>query len=215
MSNIPDRIYVMPKREMEGYGIFTPSPTTPGDIAYIRADAAEAELCRIKELAKRYNAGTDFRFTTGAGSALLYYGDEFVAKVTAKHTKALSAVLVANSIMREEIDGFTKHVGAETFQDAVDVLIRGNAQNVDIVQKQHDAIKKQAAERDAAETERAEIVAALAKIEKWFGEFPETGRKWDDGEPMSYSATFGSNGERDYMRQVAREALSKLEGGAK
>jgi hypothetical protein len=27
---------------------------------------------------------------------------------------------------------------------------------------------------------------------------------------MSYSACFGSNGERDYMRSVAREALTAL-----
>lgn len=53
--------------------------------------------------------------------------------------------------------------------------------------------------------------AALERIERWEGEFPDTGRFWDEPkntEPMSYSACFGSNGERDYMRQVAREALT-------
>lgn len=49
--------------------------------------------------------------------------------------------------------------------------------------------------------------AALAKIAKWFGEFPETGRTLDDGSPMSFGVCNGSNGERDYMRQVARDAL--------
>lgn len=49
---------------------------------------------------------------------------------------------------------------------------------------------------------------ALERVAKWFGEFPDTGRTWDDGEPMSYSACFGSNGERDYMRQVAIDALA-------
>lgn len=55
--------------------------------------------------------------------------------------------------------------------------------------------------------------AALAKIEKWHGEFPPTGRAWDDSKPltpdneMSYGACNGSNGERDYMRAVARAAL--------
>jgi len=50
--------------------------------------------------------------------------------------------------------------------------------------------------------------AALEKIERWFGEFPATGRTWDDGSPMSYGAAYGSNGERDYMRGVARAALA-------
>jgi hypothetical protein len=52
-------------------------------------------------------------------------------------------------------------------------------------------------------------VTALRRIEKWFGEFPETGKFWDDAEerPMSYGACYGSNGERDYMRGIAREAL--------
>lgn len=55
--------------------------------------------------------------------------------------------------------------------------------------------------------------AALTKIEKWFGEFPPTGEFWPktDGtisdRPMSYGACFGSNGERDYMRSVARAPL--------
>lgn len=49
---------------------------------------------------------------------------------------------------------------------------------------------------------------ALVRIQKWFDEFPATGRAWPDGAPMSYSAAFGSNGERDYMRQVAENALS-------
>ena len=49
--------------------------------------------------------------------------------------------------------------------------------------------------------------AALERIARWFGEFPDTGRTWDDGSPMSYGAAFGSNGERDFMRQLARVAL--------
>lgn len=48
---------------------------------------------------------------------------------------------------------------------------------------------------------------ALRLIERW--EFPLSGRYWDDEKtrPMRYSAAFGSNGERDYMRKVARDAL--------
>lgn len=51
---------------------------------------------------------------------------------------------------------------------------------------------------------------ALQRIERWHGEFPETGRYWDEpnnAEPMSYIACFGSNGERDYMRLIASNAL--------
>lgn len=52
---------------------------------------------------------------------------------------------------------------------------------------------------------------ALAKIERWFGEFPESGRFCDEPEntrPMSYGANYGSNGERDFMRAIARAALT-------
>lgn len=64
-------------------------------------------------------------------------------------------------------------------------------------------------------------VEALEKVERWFGEFPETGRNWpnDDGSdsdrPMSYGAVNGSNGERDFMRHVARQALAALNEGGK
>lgn len=57
-----------------------------------------------------------------------------------------------------------------------------------------------------------DLVKALEKIEKWCGEFPETGRFWDKEktEPMSYAAAFGSNGERDFMRAIARSAIAPL-----
>ncbi|TAK84344.1 MAG: hypothetical protein EPO20_14745 [Betaproteobacteria bacterium] len=51
---------------------------------------------------------------------------------------------------------------------------------------------------------------ALERIERWFGEFPPTGHTWKDGSTMSYGAAYGSNGERDYMRAVARQALNAL-----
>ena len=46
---------------------------------------------------------------------------------------------------------------------------------------------------------------ALQRISRW--EFPDTGRKHDDGTPISYGVAFGSNGERDFMRKVANDAL--------
>ena len=60
------------------------------------------------------------------------------------------------------------------------------------------------------EQEFDRLRAALAKIAKWFGEFPPSGREWQPGEPMSYGAAFGSNGERDFMRQVAVDALNPV-----
>lgn len=58
------------------------------------------------------------------------------------------------------------------------------------------------------------LVEALEKIERWFGEFPETGMFWpntdgsESDRPMPYGAAWGSNGERDFMRSVARAALA-------
>ncbi|RWN55873.1 MAG: hypothetical protein EOR99_35060 [Mesorhizobium sp.] len=63
------------------------------------------------------------------------------------------------------------------------------------------------------------LVAALTKIEKWVGEFPATGKFWENADgtmsdrPRSYGAQFGSNGERDFMRSVARDALAIARGG--
>jgi hypothetical protein len=54
------------------------------------------------------------------------------------------------------------------------------------------------------------LVEALRCITKWFGEFPETGETWPSGDPISYGTLYGSNGERDYMREIARKALEKV-----
>ena len=51
---------------------------------------------------------------------------------------------------------------------------------------------------------------ALKQVESWTG-FPETGVFWDPPhfrEPMSYGACYGSSGERDFMRGIARAALA-------
>jgi hypothetical protein len=71
-----------------------------------------------------------------------------------------------------------------------------------------DANAKLCSEIAALSIENRRYKAALERISKWFDEFPPTGRTWDDGTAMSYSAAFGSNGERDFMRQVAADALS-------
>jgi hypothetical protein len=50
---------------------------------------------------------------------------------------------------------------------------------------------------------------ALQKVLKW--EMPVTGQFWDKEEkqPMSYAAAYGSNGERDYIKSIAKAAISK------
>jgi len=55
---------------------------------------------------------------------------------------------------------------------------------------------------------------ALRRIAKWFGEFPETGEFYDNDKtrPVSFAANYGSNGERDFMRELARKALEGEEG---
>ena len=55
---------------------------------------------------------------------------------------------------------------------------------------------------------------ALEKIAKW--EMPVTGKYWPDKEgkpnperPMSYGVCYGSNGERDFIKSIAEDALNK------
>lgn len=52
--------------------------------------------------------------------------------------------------------------------------------------------------------EHQTMKAALQRIERWFGEFPDVNQ---DGKPVPYGIARGSNGERDFMREIAREAL--------
>lgn len=54
---------------------------------------------------------------------------------------------------------------------------------------------------------------ALRKIAKWHDEFPETDKYWDNEKlhKMSFGAAYGSDGERDYMRAIAKEALDYLD----
>lgn len=72
-----------------------------------------------------------------------------------------------------------------------------------------------AAEAQQPSPDVTALVEALEQIERWDG-FPSTGKTWEgSGEPVSYGAAFGSNGERDFMREVARKALSDFRKGAK
>lgn len=60
------------------------------------------------------------------------------------------------------------------------------------------------------ETVREKVAEALETIIEW-KDFPETGLIHDDGKtPKSYGWCYGSNGERDYMRGIAQDALTLL-----
>lgn len=64
---------------------------------------------------------------------------------------------------------------------------------------------------DALEAARKEIAGlreGLVKIEAW--KMPETDQFWDKERTsrMSYSALHGSNGERDFIRAIARNLLA-------
>lgn len=70
-----------------------------------------------------------------------------------------------------------------------------------------DAPKEPAAQGGVQEAQA--MRAALTTIAAW--KLPATGETWDDGTPMSFGGAFGSNGERDYMRSVALNALGPIE----
>ncbi len=109
----------------------------------------------------------------------------------------------------------------ETLQASHDALVR----NLEMAAKERDAMAAKLkelegqAERykvllsnsDHTQPMNSRMLAALRRIERWFGEFPPTGQQWDDGSPKSYFACYGSNGERDYMRSVARDAIAAAE----
>jgi len=68
------------------------------------------------------------------------------------------------------------------------------------------------ASKDAEKARIAQMELALRIISNW--KLPDTGKYWDEPNkqrPMSYSACYGSNGERDHMRQIANSALTPNE----
>lgn len=74
-----------------------------------------------------------------------------------------------------------------------------------------ESITELVVQRDKLKAENDRLRAALERVAKWYGEFPDTGRQWDDGEAMSFTACFGSDGAREHMRDVARLALLPVE----
>lgn len=65
-----------------------------------------------------------------------------------------------------------------------------------------------ATELAARDMEIDRLRKALSIVADW--SLPDTGKRWEDGEPMSYGACYGSNGERDYMKDVAAFALGRI-----
>lgn len=79
----------------------------------------------------------------------------------------------------------------------------------DYVDRSCDDITTLRAELAALREERTALRAALTYIARW--ELPTViGR---DGQPSTYGAEYGSNGERDYMRSIAQAALRQQENG--
>ncbi len=82
----------------------------------------------------------------------------------------------------------------------------------DASRRADDYRKKSNSWKAAAETAEASLARArkaLEEIANW--ELPATGDFWDRNktEPVSYEATYGSNGVRDYIREIARAALQE------
>lgn len=80
----------------------------------------------------------------------------------------------------------------------------GNALEVN----QHIEIQKLKYDIEAIQAQCNRYMTALKIIQQW--QLPATGKFWDNDktQPMSYGACYGSNGERDFMRNIANEALS-------
>lgn len=93
--------------------------------------------------------------------------------------------------------------------------------DIDIVDRlrgwvpQHGPLSDQKLDALEAATEITQLRAqvevmrdALEAVIRW--EMPITGKFHKSGDPMSYGHCYGSNGERDYIRDLATQALAKV-----
>ncbi len=64
-------------------------------------------------------------------------------------------------------------------------------------------------------SQRDAMLSVLKKVANW--ELPATGKFWDreKTDPMSYTAEFGTNGVRDYFKQMALLALIEVRDSQK
>ncbi len=141
-----------------------------------------------------------------------------VGQVDRQHAKTIANELVAKWL----IDNSGFHVGlsdGNTEPDYNDLVVRiadayeAQAVRIAELENENTSLKNVAEANINAGVEMAgrirELENALTKIEAW--EMPDTGRTWDDGSPMSYAACWGTNGEQDHIRGIARAALKPKE----
>lgn len=150
-------------------------------------------------------------------AAFLYPFAQYVRADLVAENERLKALSVTN-IMVDVVpgDGSGFEVYAKSVNEVVNLLseLGEKAEDLESIRAQLTATRTALA---AAEADNERLSKALCRVARWHGEFPDTGRYWDEpknAEPMSYSACFGSNGERDYMRQVASEALAQPRDGS-
>lgn len=113
------------------------------------------------------------------------------------------------------LDGLGGNEVTELTDEAVKALLNLLRSETEAASRKEaaDMIAALHAELTAANAREAGLRKALEVIREWTA-FPPSGRFWRNGDgtisarPMPYGAAFGSNGERDFMRQVARAALA-------
>jgi hypothetical protein len=127
--------------------------------------------------------------------------DELNEYITKQLTSARNSIIACKAML--QVDAAELTAATEALEKAKAELGDLKSQyemHVMVPLEKHDALE-QSGKREAALRE------ALARIAKWHGEFPAT--VFVHEKPMSYGAAYGSNGERDYMREIARAALSQ------
>ena len=135
-----------------------------------------------------------------------------LARVTAE-LKVTDYLLLAETQL--SLDRLARAEAAEAERDG---LLAENAEHSAARDRQFNLVYAFKALAEAAEGKVARLVGALEEVVQW-GPFPSSGRFWPTNDttsepsPMSYSAAFGSNGERDYIRARARAALSDIKEG--
>lgn len=97
----------------------------------------------------------------------------------------------------------------EALKQQVATLHEKNKRGAEVHRKlflAHMSLKQQ---HEQLKDKNQQLVDALEIIQNW--QLPSTGQFWDkeQTQPMSFEAAYGSNGARDFMRNVANEALSE------
>lgn len=162
-----------------------PVPVVPGEVERLRAE--------VDDLSKALGETWDALGCEHDSEAALLRIDE----LKAAKPPGLADELRELQELRKEVAAAYAALGSTRFMNLPD----GGDPTL------AEQIANMRADLEAAETKVADLTKALEKIERWHGEFPPTGCTWDDGTPVSYAANYGSNGERDFMRGVARAAL--------